>query len=282
MLNLYDEKYAACKLYKTLAAERLNGSVESRRGLVEKLGYAIPWLYYQSSSDDVIKKQELGQTVSFDKKKGLLEFQVARFGFNGTFLGFQKLTHQLFICPAKDANYGEDFREFGTNFELSCSFDLSQLFTAQDSIFYEIFILDQNEYIPIPILIRNFESLETTAGQNGPNWDSDTSNYIFVRRFFVYDNILGKGKGTSTFQRGSYIRYAKTIQLKVELNNDENEKIYTPHIVVEYKERSYESISENENADVQFKVVHKYIYIYIYICSQSTSWRRQISIKWLL
>ena len=124
---------------------------------------------------------------SSDDKINELEFLLASYALDGTFLGFTQLDDQLILCP-HPYDAGDRFREFGTNLIYDCNLDIEPLITASETVFYELFIKDSTEeLLDVPVLMRNF----VNASNDDPNSGSSESDWQLVRRFFLYDNVSG-------------------------------------------------------------------------------------------
>ena len=66
-----------------------------------------------------------------------------------------------------------------------------------------------------------------------------TDSWRFVRRFFVYDTISGidKVNGYKNNTIPNVIRWASTIKVKITLDPDSEERIYTPYVEITYREK---------------------------------------------
>lgn len=88
----------------------------------------------------------------------------------------------------------------------------------------------------VPVLITNF----VDKSGNKPNTQSTLSDsWRFVRRFMIYDTISGIDQ-VGGFQNRSVpavIRYASSIKVKISLDPNFNEQIYTPYLIVTYTEK---------------------------------------------
>ena len=66
---------------------------------------------------------------------------------------------------------------------------------------------------------------------------------MFVRRFFIFDTVSGLGaRSTDEILAGApwipkVIRYPKSINLIVNLDQDLNEMLYVPYLTIDYRER---------------------------------------------
>jgi len=75
-----------------------------------------------------------------------------------------------------------------------------------------------------------------------------------VRRFFLFDTVSGIEDdyelGTSI---STVVRYPKTIKLNIRLDLDNEEMIYTPMLIIDYRERTISYINQqNALAEVEF------------------------------
>ena len=156
---------------------------------------------------------------------------VASYAMNGTFLGYSQLGTQLTICPLSQITVVSDFLKMGHNYVGTCQFDLNYILNTTDTLFYELYIRDLNGNLyDVPVRILNYDT------------STDPSQYSYVRRFFMYDNICYKNVND---QKYAYIRWAYSIQLKIELNTNANEQIYVPTLTIQYRERSVSYLTSN-------------------------------------
>lgn len=61
-----------------------------------------------------------------------------------------------------------------------------------------------------------------------------------MRRFFVYDTLSGIDQ-VNGFTNGaipSIVRWANSIKFKITLDPDNKERIYTPYVEIDYRERA--------------------------------------------
>lgn len=98
--------------------------------------------------------------VSFDKDssttKKSLEFWVAKFRANGTFIGLEALPSSLFLCPRANQEQLDDFQRVGVNSRRQCYFDMFDAINNTETIFYEMFVKDYNgKLVDVPVRIAN-------------------------------------------------------------------------------------------------------------------------------
>jgi hypothetical protein len=75
-----------------------------------------------------------------------------------------------------------------------------------------------------------------------------------VRRFFLFDTVSGV-EGTNAYIQGkisNVIRYPKSITLRIKLDPDNQEMIFTPLLIINYRERSQTTIEEMSLSQVSF------------------------------
>lgn len=253
VLQVYNGQTDVCQLYKSLvknAGETVNPA-DPDAGW--KKGF--PWLYYLNDPSDILKRKA-EMTVSFDTaadgKVGVLDFILAKYHMDGTFLGYEALTDQLILCP-HSSQETQRYREFGTNVNIDCNLDVSLYLTLADTVFYEIFLLDSDGTLKdVPVLIENIRD------ENGDqvNTGSDKSSWQLVRRFFIYDNISGR-VGTDAYknkEQTTVLRYLVSAKLYVNLQTDTDEAIYIPYFELKYKSRLTSYInSQDTTASVVFE-----------------------------
>jgi len=102
----------------------------------------------------------------------------------------------------------------------------------------------------VPVVVRNFKDEDG----NSPNEEDDDSNWRLFRRFFIYDTVSGI-EGEGDYARGgisTVIRYPKSITLRVKLDSINEEMIYVPQLIIEYRERSQTVIESYTLSDVTF------------------------------
>ena len=137
----------------------------------------MAWIYYQRNAEVVLNDQRVGMLVTFDptdtSQTNLLQFVLAEFYLNGTFISYYNLTDQLVLCPHSYI-IGVSYKKFGTNVDVSCELDLSVYITASETTFYELYLLDTSNnktLIDVPILIKNFVDSDGSM----PNQSNDES-----------------------------------------------------------------------------------------------------------
>jgi len=112
-------------------------------------------------------------------------------------------------------------KKFGTVNVASCNFYLNDLLKEDSltnaNIFYEMFIVDgEDRLIDVPVLVKDLR----LADDSKPNAGSAMSDsMVFSRRFIVIDTISSVSTVTNKlFKQEGYVRWANSIQIKVELD----------------------------------------------------------------
>lgn len=253
VLQLYNGQTEVCKLFKMLVKSA--GGVVNPADPDEGWKTGMPWLYYLNDGKDILERKA-EMTVSFDTgasdKVGILEFTMAKYHMDGTFVGYEPLTDQLILCP-HSSQETKRYREFGTNVQIDCSLDVELFTTLEDTYFYEIFLIDSNGVAQdVPVLIKNIRD----ENGNEVNSGSGESSWQLVRRFFIYDNISGR-VGTEAYAKKettTVLRYLVAAKLVVELQTDTDEAIYIPYFELEYRSRLTSYIStQDSTASVSFE-----------------------------
>ena len=132
----------------------------------------LPWLYYVDDlgntkpGKEVIRNSgrvKFRTSFSYENRDAgivrSLQFKLAEYDIYGTFLRFEDLSDQLFICetPTEDV---DKLLTVGNTLQQSCAFDLSRL-TAQSTFpkttnrFYDMFLVDYDgSLIDVPVKVN--------------------------------------------------------------------------------------------------------------------------------
>ena len=227
----------------------------------------IPWLYYQSTGNEVIYQSnriqaKLSMEASNDDitRYSQIPFKLAKYAFDGTFLGWEDLTTQLFLCQMTEQESSR-FRRVGLGLIRECQFDLEKLVDRTVELpnlnyFFELFLEDYNgDLIDIPVLIDNY----LDSGDTFPNRGSDPEAWKFVRRFFLYENtsaIEGDGEFSNPTQPPTYVRFAQEMRFIYQLDDNHDETIYVPYLQIFY--RSIESSDVTDSYPTNIMIVTKW------------------------
>jgi hypothetical protein len=123
-----------------------------------------------------------------------------------------------------------------------CNLHLSDLLDEQSlpdsaNIFFELFLEDgKGNFIDVPILNKNYFDKDGNQPNKG-NIMND--KWVLSRRFMMFDTISGMKEVNSYLSETGtpeYIRWADSINIKVEMNLASPEQIFRPYVSIEYKE----------------------------------------------
>lgn len=201
-----------------------------------------------------------------DKAAGIsryLKFQLGQYALNGTWLGYTELGSQLSICPL---SYRDvlNLKRFGMQMETSCTFPVEDLKKRQaelgrrreGNVFFELYLEDSTGKLAnVPVLIRNYRSEDGKF----PNRGSDKAQWIFSRRFMIYDTVSGIRPGGFAGGDGlpQVVRWASDIKLKVTMDQAQEasgKKLLRPYLIVDYRERDVGTISPSERVQASLQV----------------------------
>jgi meckelin len=259
VLQLYDPTTSACAMY--------NGMADSRGGGVN--GFAawpatLPFLYWREDLPSILADASLERTMQY--KVGTvagaarrLDFYLAKFALNGTFLGYEKLRSQFAYCAGGDGGAGSSvsidppWTFFGHGFTATYSCDVRLLATVGGPpVLYDLYVRDlaadsaasdQVEppgsaappmtLYPVPVRIVNLRSGNGARPNANKKW-ADEADDVFVNRFMLYDAASGlKTPGDLP----EVVRYAVRLSLLIRSTDGDNSKIAPPVLTVEYHER---------------------------------------------
>jgi meckelin len=176
-----------------------------------------------------------------------LQFKLASYDIEGNFLGFSDLADQLALCPVSPEGL-KALTTIGRVTRSKCSFDLKKLtepslYPHNANVFYEMYLVDYNgDLIDVPIKIANQQPKNGGANEY-PNQEPNMADWLLTRRFAMLDTLSGISGGVPTV-----VRYAKKVSLKIELDQEEPEKIYPPYLEVEYQEKRVADIKKSNLA----------------------------------
>ena len=123
------------------------------------------------------------------------------------------------------------------------------------NLFFELYLEDFNEdLIDVPVLIKNFKDA-TGQQKNADSSSGQESSWRLTRRFFLIDTKSGIS-GIDGYVRDDapmIMRYAKEITLRINLDPVNEEMIFTPLLIINYRERTMDAIKLNPLASVSFR-----------------------------
>lgn len=253
VLQQYNALSYPCSVYQSILQLRSKGVQD-----ITNWQLGIPWLYYKTPSLPC-KDTSIEMVMSLNSLQ--LQFIVAIYSLNGTFLGYDDVNTLFTYCPMSSP-YTQTgggtssttlWTIFGSSEYLSIKCDPG-LLVKKPQLFYELFIKDTktNKIMPISVRITNLIDLN----QNNPNQKYTTelckSSEIHVRRFYLYDISTGITENSPNSPIG--IKYAEYIRLDIQITESNPEMIHTPVLTIEYKDimidsttTTYSSTSETSS-----------------------------------
>lgn len=245
VLQMYSESSAPCEALQNLA----NNTSAQQNDFYTDPGWkqGLPWLYYLNSGDQVLynrnrvkAKMTLETGDASDTRYAYIPFKLAKYAFDGEFLGWEDLSNQIWMCPVTVQD-SQRYRRVGLGLVTLCDFDLHKLVDKDiplDNLnyFYELFLVDfDGSLIDVPVLIDNFVDSTLTY----PNRASgNPANWRFVRRFFKYENVSaieGVGEYLNPTQPPTYVRFIHESRLVFEIDTDSDEQIFVPYLHLWYR-----------------------------------------------
>ncbi|OQS06005.1 transmembrane protein [Thraustotheca clavata] len=256
VLQMFDPTTSACALLQQLAASSRLTTTNGMSGWSNTL----PFLLYGSGATSVLTQTSIQMTMSFSSTKNpgtydKLQFIVASYSMNGTFLGFSPLSTQLLVCdPTTMGNFGYSsdwlLFGFGMNFNYGC--DLSSYFNMiQPMMFYELYLVDKannNAFIPVPIRVKNYrDGRKILVNQNSVVGSVEDDQ--LTHRFFLVDGISGIKSG---FKTPTVVTYASSLSLIIQTQASNAASIYVPCLTIQYTD-TLVTIQISTSFQVQYK-----------------------------
>ncbi|KAJ3194492.1 Meckelin [Irineochytrium annulatum] len=208
VLQLYLQTSIACQFYQSLVASRVPSMFPSPFQRPRDM----PWLYYQEKPTTLITQFTPNITIDLTStmNNSALNFYLATYALNGTFLGYQPLQNQLQFCSSGWTDVAP-WQKIGHDYSLECEITLQTLInTTAQTVFFDIctfcpsdvlqtlttsaavLVDNTGAYVPVPVRILNNlgNTLDTQKAADG-----DFTGSTFTRRFFLLDNVSGVSNG---------------------------------------------------------------------------------------
>lgn len=212
--------------YIPMSTEPYNTLVSPELGLEGYINWPqhLPFYSYltlQASISSILEENYITSRYRFAQ---VSQFYLARYKWNGEFIGFTPLTFELNKCGQKN-DISQIWRRFGTSLKLECFFDLTRDVNESSNEFYEIFISDGRNskgviMRPIPV----------------------SFNGVPCRRFYKFNNLT------------NFIKFIDST--KIDFQQLTSEKSYstirTPYFTFTTRNVQAESINQL-NSGVRFK-----------------------------
>ncbi|XP_074646221.1 meckelin-like isoform X2 [Tubulanus polymorphus] len=250
----------ACSQY-----ERLRASVGGGRN---DWPANMPWLYYQEQdAGQVLTETKITTKFTFNgpAETSNLNFRLAQYSLNGTFLGFTPATGgKLQLCKGSFSEMDSAY-QFGTSYSKTCSLSIDELWDRPESdlIFYDMYLEFLTGTIKqlygVPLKVQNLRGRSNTFINQG----TDRRQWQLTRRFFLVDNVSTKTKSTGTNpnsaadSRSKLLRYAKNINMYVQLQDGSKDgQIFPPYIQIEYGELKSNQYGTGATVQASFNVIY--------------------------
>ena len=204
----------------------------------------LPLLEYSERSQVVLNKVDISMLMThtndedeLDRKT--IDFKLAVFSMNGTFLGMEDLDKQFMYCgtsnhAAGGPSYNSQWLKFGHGYSETYRCDLETLLES-DTLFYELYLIDQSPgtngtLYPVPVRVLNYRGKSgTLLNRNSAQADKDDDK--LTHGFFFFDTVSGRDSAQAIPQ---VIRYASTISLQLRTQDVSSDRIYPPVLTIEY------------------------------------------------
>jgi meckelin len=241
VLQLYDARTYPCSVFQAISELRSSTTEE-----VSTWPLSMPWLYYRTPSTPC-KDKSLQMTMSL--KSLQLQFIVATYTLNGTFLGYSDAETLFSYCPMSSpwthtgggTSSSTLWMIFGSSQFLSFKCDPS-LLVKQPQLFYELFLKDSVTSQIMPLSVRVVNLIDSSGKKPNPRYPSQglcKSNEVHVRRFYLFD--ISTGITETSPDSPVAVRFADYIRLEIEITESNPEAIYTPVLTLQYTESAVDS-----------------------------------------
>ncbi len=202
VLSMYDEDTPACKQLGVISDRR----VGFYHG-VEEWKNTLPWLFYRDEDDQITNDRGINMKLSFHREAdqvNILQFKLAKYALNGTFVGIEDLTNQFEFCAtaiARDEDQSQPhWSGFGLSYRREYSCELNRLL-EKEMFLYDLYLVEERSdscsgdsslsdcLYPVPVLIRNL-----VKDNQFPNFNQkpDGMDDVYTRRFFLFDNEVSE------------------------------------------------------------------------------------------
>jgi len=268
VLQQYAEDSQVCEDFDDIRDAR----VATNNGRAE-WGAKMPWLVYDEDAEDVRDDRGILMDIAFTgdgiTSFDTLEFKVAKYTANGTWLGTEDVSTLFHYCtlpaPQTDSGGGTSsstrWQQVGHSYEDKYRCDLKTLL-YDEQVFMDLYIVDKSTDTLFPVPVRNKNYVRANGQLPNLNEDiEDEIDDVYTRRFFLYDVISGVAsdpivdEDTGAYQP-TVVRFAKNIKLKIRIQEDATTKIYPPVLYIQYQDVIVSEILSETNHMLGKPVVH--------------------------
>ncbi|KDO27283.1 hypothetical protein SPRG_07532 [Saprolegnia parasitica CBS 223.65] len=236
VLQMFATSSAACSLLRQLAS---SSRLTTSNG-ISGWSATLPFLLYNGGATSILTQTSLQLTMSFSAAANpatndTLQFMLASYTLNGTYLGLRPLSTQLLLCdPTARGNfgYGLDWLRFGLSKTFAYSCDLTTAFASPPSVLlYELYLVDNdNTLLPVPIRVLNYRDGRNVA-VNSNRAPTDVEGDQLTHRFYILDAASGVASGYTTPR---VISYASRLHLSIPTQASSVSALYPPVLTIEY------------------------------------------------
>jgi len=235
VLQQFDESTPSCELMADIQKNRNQWNDVSWDWKL-----VTPWLKYETTAPVVTGDAGIEMDFSFNMaaKEGtydFMQFVLAKYALNGTFLGWSNVTTQFEYCTPT-SNQVPRWRKFGYGHLRTYSCNLFTILRSfPEPVFFDMYLVDYavgGSLYPVPVRNQNVRDRNRFPNDNGNMFQE--ADDVLTRRFFLYDQISSK---VSVIDEGSVIRFAKLITLTTTVQKGKPNRIYPPVLEILYEER---------------------------------------------
>ena len=238
----------SCSTFNNIYSDQITNNDQTR---IPAITYTDNFLELKSKySQNGINSEFL--SIKFDNSpSNQLQFYAASYELSGKFLGLEPVDLSKFNLCYLESPFTSSIKNLSpfttTNLYQSCSIQIDDLLKSFDNkvqIFYDLYVRYGNgtNLYPVPVKV----STNTVTYQK-------SDEFSIQRRFFLLDSISSK---TNIDTPSVYIRYVKSIKLRIELINERsNGEIFPPIVFIEYAYAL--RTNANHSIDISFEVEYK-------------------------
>ena len=218
----------------------------------------IPPIYYQTDTLGELERTILIKKIRINEQ---IQIVAARYSSSGSLIEFSHLKEsELQLCKETGPRASSGFF-MGTTHRQYCMHSAKELWNSNSAnIFYDLFLentqANQKILYSIPVLNKNLKKNDFFI-----NTDDEPRRWQLTRRFYLIDTLSGieykQSSKDAQNERARVMRYASSINLKIELRDQENYgAIYPPLITIEYDEISEKDYLQNADVEISFSVTY--------------------------
>ncbi|GMS84056.1 hypothetical protein PENTCL1PPCAC_6231 [Pristionchus entomophagus] len=214
----------------------------------------MPWLFYYSSdaASELQREAVIDQIYKFTKDHhGELDIIAARYTLDGSFLGLKEISDgSIQLCVESLVATHKTFT-FGTRIRQVCKLDVAELIRLEEPLFFDLYLRftntqGQQQMYPLPVVNEN---IRKTGGY--PNREERSAQWILTRRFFLVDAWSLKDVESGNW---TALRYARRMEINVEMVNTRDGKIYPPYVRIVYDELRTNDVVPAKEVDSSFSI----------------------------